>query len=95
VTVYVDELQVWPGPKPRCFAEGSCHLTADTTDELHAFARRLGLRRSWFQPHRVADHYDLTAGRRLRAIALGAVQRSAREQARLRVERRYGKAAGS
>jgi hypothetical protein len=29
------------------------HLTADTTDELHAFAARLGMRRSWFQPARL------------------------------------------
>jgi len=26
-----------------------CHLTADTKDELHEFAARIGLRRSWFQ----------------------------------------------
>lgn len=25
------------------------HLTADTLDELHAFAARLGLKRVWFQ----------------------------------------------
>jgi len=41
---------------------GGGHLQADTTDELHDFARRLGLRREWFQgkPGRPEnDHYDL------------------------------------
>lgn len=32
-------------------------MTADSTDELHEFAKRLGLRRSWFQPARlIADN---------------------------------------
>jgi hypothetical protein len=29
-----------------------CHLTADTEEELHEFATKLGLRRSWFQPQK-------------------------------------------
>lgn len=81
MAVYVDELRVFPGPKPRCFEGGSCHLTADSLDELHAFARQLRLRRSWFQDHRTAPHYDLTAGKRALALTLGAVFFSARDQA--------------
>ena len=52
----------------------SCHLTADDVEELHTFARQLGLKRAWFQPRPPASipHYDLTAGMRARAIALGA-----------------------
>jgi len=45
MSVYVDEIRVWPHAKHRCFVDGSCHLMADTLDELHAFAVRLGLRR--------------------------------------------------
>lgn len=66
--VYVDRLRDWGwrlGP--------SCHLAADSLDELHAFARRLGLKRAWFQDGR-KPHYDLTAGRREAAIRLGAVE---------------------
>lgn len=46
-----------------------CHMIADTTDELHALASRIGLKRAWFQ----GDHYDLTPGRRAAALAAGAL----------------------
>jgi hypothetical protein len=55
---------------------GGGHLQADTTDELHEFAQRLGLRREWFQckPGRPEnDHYDLGRKGRERALALGAI----------------------
>ena len=35
----VDEVRRWP-TKIRRFQKGSCHLTADTLDELHALAKR-------------------------------------------------------
>lgn len=81
----VDEIRVWPGKKPRCFASGSCHLTCDgDVEELHAFAEKLGLRREWFQRGRV-PHYDLTPRKREVALGLGAVVVPAREQARRRI----------
>lgn len=55
---------------------GGGHLQADTPDELHEFAARLGLRREWFQakPGRPEnDHYDLTETGRERALVLGAI----------------------
>lgn len=83
MAVYVDEVMRWP-TKIRCFKAGSCHLTADTVEELHAFAKRLGLRREWFQP-KSSPHYDLTPGKRVRAVALGAEFVPAKEQARKRI----------
>lgn len=84
MTVYVDELKVhrnaW-GP----FKAGSCHLMADTLDELHAFAKRLGCKRSWFQDHPKHPHYDLVESFRERALALGAEFVPAMEQARRRM----------
>ena len=77
MTVYVDELRLYPnawGP----FLKGSCHLTADTLEELHRFAQRIGLRRSWFQNHRVCAHYDLTPLKRHEALMAGAVFMSAK-----------------
>ncbi len=71
MAVFVDELiwerggQLW------------CHLTADTAEELHAFATRLGLERSRFQskPGRPwVDHYDISEPKRREAVALGAVE---------------------
>lgn len=82
--VMVDELRRWPHARPP-FHLGSCHLTVDgPIDLLHSFAKRLGLRREWFQDHALAPHYDLTPRRRGEAIALGAVEVPAREQARRR-----------
>ena len=61
---------------------GGGHLQADTLHELHEFAARLGLRRSWFQsrpgrPDR--DHYDLTQRERTEAIRLGAIPEAVRD----------------
>jgi hypothetical protein len=52
-----------------------CHLLADDIDELHRFARTLGLHRSSYQgpPKTPHPHYDITAMERSRAIAYGAV----------------------
>jgi hypothetical protein len=55
---------------------GGGHMQADSLDELHAFAARLGLKREWFQsrPNRPeTDHYDLTCSRRDTAILAGAI----------------------
>lgn len=56
------------------------HLTADTRDELHAFAvGKLGMSRSWFQDHPRLFHYDVVDRVRLKAIELGAVPLTVRE----------------
>lgn len=80
--VYVDEVKLFPGARPP-FHLGSCHLTSDTEEELHALASRIGLLRIWFQP-RSSPHYDLTPTLRERALAAGAVFVPARTQARMR-----------
>ena len=52
------------------------HLASDDShDELHRFARRLGLERTYFQ----GDHYDIPDRLRERALALGAEPVSSRE----------------
>lgn len=72
MSVYVDEMVAcsrnrnWP-------YDQACHLVADSVKELHEFARRLGLRHSWFQS-RSLPHYDLTIGMRFKAIKLGAIE---------------------
>jgi hypothetical protein len=68
MAVYVDNARIkWRG-------QLWCHLVADSLDELHAFARRLGLQRNWF--HRTASypHYDVTSTVRERALAIGALE---------------------
>lgn len=67
MSVYVDALREWGwrlGP--------SAHLYADTLAELHSFAARLGLRRTWFQDKPDFPHYDLTAAKRGWAVSKGA-----------------------
>ncbi|MGD9891807.1 MAG: DUF4031 domain-containing protein [Dehalococcoidia bacterium] len=76
MTVYVDPL-INHGVRIGRAGPEWCHLTADTDAELHAFAQRLGLRRSWFQHKPEApwkDHYDLTKGKRAEAVRLGAIE---------------------
>jgi len=71
MAVYVDE-PIWERGDQLW-----CHLTADTAEELHAFATMLGLRRSRFQskPGRPwVDHYDINEPKRRQAVALGAVE---------------------
>lgn len=83
--ILVDELAKFPGAK-RPFHRGSSHLTTFGSYEgLHRFAERIGLEREWFQDHPLAPHYDLTPSRRLKAVAAGAREMTARETARLRV----------
>lgn len=64
MSIYID--------KPRWLWKGRlwCHLTADTLPELHRFARKLGLRREWFQDGRY-PHYDTVFYDK--AVELGAL----------------------
>src|SRR6266536_2321734 len=97
MSVYVDDMNlpatVQNGPRVSHTSQWS-HLFADSQDELHAFAERLGLRRSYFQPGRPLGgepspfwHYDVTAGKRMQAIRLGAQPVSWRDSARIIRER--------
>lgn len=55
-----------------------CHMATDDhtlkgLEELHVFAERLGLKRTWFQDMiKRHPHYDLTPTRRAIAVKLGA-----------------------
>ena len=60
-----------------------CHMTADTTEELLEMAGRIGLRPQWIQhPGTWKEHFDVTAPRRQRAVAAGAVEVGARDSVR-------------
>jgi Protein of unknown function (DUF4031) len=75
MTVYVDDVRI-PARVGRLEARWS-HLTVGPDDdiaELHAFAARIGLRRSWFQDKKwPRAHYDVTESKRQEAIRAGAV----------------------
>ena len=71
MSILVDS-PVWPGPRGWRFA----HLVSDESlDELHAFARELGVPERAFE----RDHYDIPEHVHSRAVALGAEHVSGRE----------------
>ena len=47
------------------------HMLADSTDELHDMANKIGLKREWFQQKSV-PHYDLCQAKRKLAVEHGA-----------------------
>ena len=49
------------------------HMMADTLDELHAMADRIGIARRHFQPANGKPHYDVCQAKRAAAIRAGAV----------------------
>jgi len=49
-------------------------VSTESEEELHCFAKRIGLSRSWYQAYDKHPHYDLTTTRIKRSAALaGAV----------------------
>jgi allophanate hydrolase subunit 1 len=52
-----------------------CHLLADSDEELHAMAARIGLKMSWHQkPGTVHSHYDIALSKRRMAVHFGAIE---------------------
>lgn len=88
VTVYVDDWRQL-ARVGRITARWS-HLTVGPDDdlaELHDFAARIGLRRSWFQDKPwPRAHYDVTDAKRGQALAAGAVPITWREAGRRRLD---------
>jgi hypothetical protein len=74
MAVYVGPAR-WPHRDQRW-----AHLTADTKEELLAFARQLGLRDGWRQRWDGKHwHFDIPEPVREQAIALGAIGKTDRE----------------
>ncbi len=51
-----------------------CHMIADTPEELHEMADRIGMARKWYQCDASTPHYDISEGMRARAVAAGAIE---------------------
>lgn len=69
MTVYVDDMRARYGRMVMC------HMIADTDDELHAMAARIGVARRWHQaPPKHDSHYDIALSKKSLAIAAGAVE---------------------
>jgi len=84
MAVYVDELRDYRSLIGRGLPGFWCHMVTDgSLDELHEFAGRIGISRRRFQNHPRHPHYDLLPSSRALAVALGAVEVSTRELARI------------
>lgn len=81
MSVYVDNLLLCPKNKNWRYNK-ACHLVADTVCELHAFAKKIGLKRIWFRSHPRLPHYDLTASKRQQAVRRGATEITAEQLVR-------------
>ncbi len=66
------------------------HMIADSDDELHAMAARIGMKREWYQ----GDHYDVPLTRRDQAIAFGAIPITYRQCGAMRRRRQIEGACG-
>lgn len=88
MTVYVDALRDYRAIMGRGIPGLWCHMISDDgLDSLHAFARELGLPAHRFQDHPRHPHYDLAPSSRVRAVALGAVEVTTREMAKILARR--------
>lgn len=84
MAVYVDDMRARYG---RLIL---CHMLADSDEELHAMADRIGVARKWHQapPKASSSHYDIALTKRALAVAAGAVEISMRQAAAMNARRR-------
>ena len=84
MTVYVDDMRANFGRMIMC------HMIADSDDELHAMADKIGVARRWWQrpPAASSSHYDIALSKRSLAIEHGAVAITQRQLAAMCRRRR-------
>ena len=69
MTVYVDDMKADYKPSHRSGRKYvMSHMIADTEEELHAMALKIGVARKWHQ----GDHYDIAQSKKALAIEAGA-----------------------
>lgn len=78
MSVYVDALFRHGGSRTFKWPV-SCHMYADSLDELHRMAEAVGMKRAWFQDREGFPHYDLVPARRKKAVELGAKEHTRTE----------------
>lgn len=69
MAVYVDNMRAKYGTMIMC------HMLADTDDELHCMADKIGINRKWHQyPGTYKSHYDISLVKKKLAIENGAIE---------------------
>jgi len=82
MTVYVDNINI---PYGRMIM---CHMMADTVEELHQMADKIGIQRRWFQNKKDHPHYDISKTKKALAFQNGAVEVTPQELVKLMQKRR-------
>lgn len=87
--VYVDDM--YKTPMGQFGRMKMSHMCADSTEELLAMARKIGLNAKWLQkkgqgPGR--EHFDVSMSLRAKAVASGAVEVTMRDMSRIFRDRR-------
>jgi hypothetical protein len=82
--VYVDDMNAAYGRMKMS------HLLADSDEELHAMAERIGVNRKWWQsPEKTAgSHYDIALSKKAKAIEFGAIAITWRQAGAMNSRRR-------
>lgn len=90
MATYVDDMKA---PYGRMIM---CHLVADSDEELHAMAAKIGVARRWHQkPGTDHSHYDICMSKRAKAVTLGAKEVTMRDIGLLIRQRRKARLAQS
>lgn len=84
MAVYVDDAYIPYGNMIMC------HMMADTLDELHEMADKIGINRKWFQNKKRFPHYDICKSKRLLAVKMGAKEVTSRELVKMLTVKRNG-----
>jgi len=75
MSVYVDNMRAKYGWMKMC------HMIADTEEELHAMADKIGIKRKWYQAFASTPHYDICLSKRALALKHGAIEINMRQLA--------------
>ena len=68
MSVYVDDFNAQYGRMIMC------HMMADSLEELHQMADKIGINRKWFQNKPRFPHYDIAKSKRVLAVQHGAIE---------------------
>ena len=83
MAVYVDDMEAPYGRMKMC------HMLADSDEELHAMADRIGVARRWHQaPPKHSSHYDIALTKKALALDAGAVAITWRQAGAMNARRR-------
>lgn len=83
MSVYVDDMRAAFGRMIMC------HMLADTTEELLAMARRIGVQGKWIQNAGTSrEHFDIALGKKALAIGAGAIEITWKQAGAMELRRR-------